>query len=80
MQDGESTEIEVEGESVTTVDSAYLIEASNHDVELDDVELLIDMDYEGPLKPTVEAAIRTKWSKIMGPDVEIVVSIVQMKN
>uniref|UniRef100_A0A0A9YHT4 Multiple PDZ domain protein n=1 Tax=Lygus hesperus TaxID=30085 RepID=A0A0A9YHT4_LYGHE len=71
--DGESTEIEVEGESVTTVDSAYLIEASNPDVELDDVELLIDTDYEGGLKPTVESAIVTKWSKIMGPDVEIVV-------
>lgn len=74
MQDGESTEIEVEGESVTTVDSAYLIEASNPDVELDDVEQLIDTDYTGPLKPSVEEAIIAKWSKIMGSEVEIVVS------
>ncbi|BES91019.1 PDZ domain (Also known as DHR or GLGF) [Nesidiocoris tenuis] len=71
--DGESTEIEVEGESVTTVDSAYLIEASNPDVELDDVEQLIDTDYTGPLKPSVEEAIIAKWSKIMGSEVEIVV-------
>ncbi|XP_024085468.1 inaD-like protein isoform X2 [Cimex lectularius] len=72
--DGEdTTEIEVEGESVTTVDSMYINEASNPDVELDDVELLIDTDYEGPLKTSVEEAIKTKWSKIMGPDVEIVV-------
>ena len=61
---------------MTTVDSAYLIEASNPDVELDEVELLIDTDYEGGLKPTVESAIKTKWSKIMGPDVEIVVSLI----
>lgn len=36
--------------------------------------MLIDDDYSGPLKPTVEAAIQAKWSKILGPDVDIVVS------
>ncbi|KAL1129915.1 hypothetical protein AAG570_012859 [Ranatra chinensis] len=71
--DGESTEVEVEGESLTTIDSVVLHEANNPDVEVDDVELLIDADYEGVLKPSVETAIKTKWSKIMGPDVEIVV-------
>lgn len=71
--DGESTEIEVEGESITTIDSVILNEASNPDVEVDDVDILIDSEYEGPLKPAVEAAIKKKWSEIMGPDVEIVV-------
>lgn len=71
--DGESADVEVEGESQTTMDSLVLAEAANADVSLDDVELLIDDDYEGPLKPTVEAAIQAKWGKILGPDVEIVV-------
>lgn len=67
----------MEGESHTTVDSLVLeaVEANNVDIDLEDVELLIDTDYTGPLKPTVEAAIQAKWSKIMGPGVEIVVSI-----
>ncbi|XP_066905977.1 multiple PDZ domain protein isoform X3 [Halyomorpha halys] len=71
--DGESTEIEVEGESITTIDSVILNEASNLDVEVDNIDILIDSEYEGPLKPAVEAAIKKKWSEIMGPDVEIVV-------
>lgn len=29
---------------------------------------------ESPLSPRVEAAIQAKWSKIMGPEFEIVVS------
>lgn len=74
LKDGESTEIEVEGESITTIDSVILNEASNPDIEVDDVDILIDSEYEGPLKPAVEAAIKKKWSEIMGPDVEIVVS------
>lgn len=74
FQDGESGDVEGEGESQTTMDSLVLAEAANVDVSLDDVELLIDDDYEGPLKPTVEAAIQAKWGKILGPDVEIVVS------
>lgn len=74
--DGEETEIEVEGESHTTIDSMVLepLEATNADVTLEEVEALIDTDYAGQLKPAVEAAIMAKWSKIMGPDVEIVVA------
>ena len=76
VQDGEETEIEVEGESHTTIDSMVLepLEATNADVMVDDVEALIDTDYVGKLKPAVETAIIAKWSKIMGPDVEIVVN------
>ena len=76
VQDGEETEIEVEGESHTTIDSMVLepLEATNADVMVDDVEALIDTDYIGKLKPAVETAIIAKWSKIMGPDVEIVVN------
>jgi LEA14-like dessication related protein len=76
MQDGEETEIEVEGESHTTIDSMVLepLEATNPDVVVEDMEALIDTNYAGKLKPAVEAAIKAKWGKIMGPDVEIVVS------
>lgn len=72
LQDGEETEIEIEGESHTTIDSLVLepLEATNPDVV---VEALIDTNYAGKLKPAVEAAIKAKWGKIMGPDVEIVV-------
>jgi hypothetical protein len=75
MQDGEETEIEVEGESHTTIDSMVLepLEATNPDV-VEDMEALIDTNYAGKLKPAVEAAIKAKWGNIMGPDVEIVVS------
>ncbi|XP_069682015.1 multiple PDZ domain protein-like isoform X7 [Periplaneta americana] len=74
--DGEETEIEVEGESHTTIDSMVLepLEAMNPDVVVEDVEALIDTNYVGKLKPAVEAAIKAKWGKIMGPDVEIVVA------
>jgi hypothetical protein len=50
------------------------LEATNPDVMVDDVEALIDTNYTGQLKPAVEAAIKAKWGKIMGPDVEIVVN------
>nr|CAD7200722.1 unnamed protein product [Timema douglasi] len=76
-QDGEETEIEIEGESHTTIDSNILeqpIEAMNPDVVIEDVEDLIDSDYTGELHPQVEAAIHAKWSKTMGPDMEIVVA------
>ncbi|XP_067003384.2 multiple PDZ domain protein isoform X1 [Anabrus simplex] len=74
--DGEETYIEVEAESHTTMDSSVLetVEAMNPEVLVEDVELLIDTNYSGELKPTVEAAIQAKWSKIMGPEVEIVVA------
>lgn len=68
----------MERESRTTVDSLVLeagVDGDSVDVDLEDVELLIDTDYAGPLKPTVEAAIQAKWTKIMGPGVEIVVGI-----
>lgn len=66
----------MEGESHTTVDSMVMenIEASNMDIDLQDIELLIDDDYEGTLKPTVEAALQAKWSKIIGNDSDIIVS------
>ncbi|KAG8223742.1 hypothetical protein J437_LFUL003107 [Ladona fulva] len=91
----ETTEIEPEGESHTTIDSAVLLEglgglgeegivdeddeiggrstmeALNMDV---DIERLINTCYEGELDSAVEAAVRAKWSKIMGPDCEIVVA------
>lgn len=70
----------MEGESITTVDSVILNEAINQEVDLDDVDLLIDQDYEGPLKSSVESAIKKKWAEIMGPDVEIVVSINYLQN
>ncbi|XP_023705166.1 multiple PDZ domain protein isoform X5 [Cryptotermes secundus] len=73
--DGEETEIEVEGESHTTIDSMVLepLEATNPDI-VEDMEALIDTNYSGKLKPAVEAAIKAKWGKIMGPDIEIVVA------
>nr|CAD7430671.1 unnamed protein product [Timema monikensis] len=79
--DGEETEIEIEGESHTTIDSNILeqpIEAMNPDVVIEDVEDLIDSDYTGELHPQVEAAIHAKWSKTMGPDMEIVVNGIRL--
>ncbi|XP_046389110.1 patj homolog [Ischnura elegans] len=91
-EEDETTEIEPEGESHTTIDSAVLLEglggggvlggeeessphqaleALNMDV---DVERLITTTYDGELDPAVEAAVKAKWSKIMGPDCEIVVA------
>lgn len=57
------------------MDSLVLAEAANIDVTLEDAELLIDEDYESPMQPIVEAAIQAKWSKILGPDAEIVVCV-----
>ncbi|XP_051172782.1 patj homolog [Leptopilina boulardi] len=78
-QDGESTtEIEAEGESHTTIDSAIL-----HEMEKEaekrgsspetNVEALLS-DPSQDLSPQIEAAIKSKWQKIVGPDVEIVVA------
>lgn len=58
------------------MDSLVLAEAANIDVTLEDAELLIDEDYESPMQPIVEAAIKAKWSKILGPDAEIVVCVI----
>lgn len=49
-------------------------EAANKEVDVNDINLLIDNDYESLLSPRVEAAIQAKWSKIMGPEYEIVVA------
>lgn len=59
-------------ESKTTIDSSVLFDVSNNDIDLD---LLIDKNYDGVLKPTVEAALQAKWSNILGPGYEIIVSI-----
>lgn len=78
MQDGETTtEIEPEGESHTTVDSAILQEGDRErsSDELDDaanVEALLS-DPSSELTPQIRAAIKAKWQKIVGPDTEIVV-------
>lgn len=78
MQDGETTtEIEPEGESHTTVDSAILQEGDRErsSDELDDaanVEALLS-DPSSELTPQIRAAIKSKWQKIVGPDTEIVV-------
>ncbi|XP_076395996.1 multiple PDZ domain protein isoform X1 [Megachile rotundata] len=78
--DGETTtEIEPEGESHTTVDSAVLQEGGERErvsEELDDaanVEALLS-DPSSELTPQIRAAIKAKWQKIVGPDTEIVVA------
>ena len=80
QQEGESTiEIEPEGESHTTIDSAILhemergIETHDSSPENNMEALLSDPSQE--LTPQIEAAIKSKWQKIVGPDVEIVVVI-----
>lgn len=78
-QDGESTtEIEAEGESHTTIDSAILHEMEKEAEKRDsspetNVEALLS-DPSQELSPQIEAAIKSKWQKIVGPDVEIVVA------
>lgn len=76
-QDGETTtEIEPEGESHTTVDSAILQEGlrtSDEQDEATNVEALLS-DPSSELTPQIRAAIKAKWQKIVGPDTEIVVS------
>ncbi|XP_065205069.1 multiple PDZ domain protein-like isoform X4 [Planococcus citri] len=73
MADEESTTmIDMDGEeSKTTIDSAVILDAASNEIDL---ESLIDCNYEGPLKPTVEAALQAKWSSILGPEHEIIVS------
>ncbi|RXG73337.1 Patj-like protein, partial [Armadillidium vulgare] len=46
----------------------------SNDIRLEDIELLIDTDYAGELRPSVENAIVRKWSRIVGPDFDIVVA------
>lgn len=44
------------------------------DARLEDIELMIDSDYTGELRPSVANAIERKWSRIVGPEFEIVVA------
>ncbi|EGI61241.1 Patj-like protein [Acromyrmex echinatior] len=77
--DGETTtEIEPEGESHTTVDSAILQEGerlrtSDEQDEATNVEALLS-DPSSELTPQIRAAIKAKWQKIVGPETEIVVA------
>ncbi|XP_025158987.1 uncharacterized protein LOC105190328 isoform X2 [Harpegnathos saltator] len=77
--DGETTtEIEPEGESHTTVDSAILqegerIRTSDEQDDATNVEALLS-DPSSELTPQIRAAIKSKWQKIVGPDTEIVVA------
>ncbi|XP_011881700.1 PREDICTED: uncharacterized protein LOC105569668 [Vollenhovia emeryi] len=75
--DGETTtEIEPEGESHTTVDSAILQEGLRTSDDQDgasNVEALLS-DPSSELTPQIRAAIKAKWQKIVGPDTEIVVA------
>ncbi|XP_032689961.1 uncharacterized protein LOC116853160 isoform X4 [Odontomachus brunneus] len=77
--DGETTtEIEPEGESHTTVDSAVLqegerIRTSDEQDDATNVEALLS-DPSSELTPQIRAAIKSKWQKIIGPDTEIVVA------
>lgn len=71
FKDEESTaRIDIDRESKTTIDSAVILDVANNDIDL---ELLIDKNYEGPLKPTVDAALQAKWSNILGLGHEIIV-------
>ncbi|XP_020285620.1 uncharacterized protein LOC109855592 isoform X2 [Pseudomyrmex gracilis] len=78
-QDGETTtEIEPEGESHTTVDSAILqegerVRSSDEQDDAANVEALLS-DPSTELTPQIRAAIKAKWQKIVGPDREIVVA------
>lgn len=59
-------------ESKTTIDSAVLLDAAHEAINL---ETLIDSNYDGPLRPNVEAALNTKWSNILSSGSEIIVSL-----
>ncbi|ODM96114.1 Multiple PDZ domain protein [Orchesella cincta] len=68
---------EDEEEEEEEEDEELIVETTttrNEDMDLEDLELLIDTRYEGEILATVEAAIMAKWSKIMGQEVEVVVS------
>lgn len=79
FQDGDTTlEIEPEGESHTTVDSGVLQEIDRdalmaNSEEITNIDALLS-DPSTELTPKIEAAIKAKWQKIVGPDIEIVVS------
>ncbi|KAF7990582.1 hypothetical protein HCN44_000387 [Aphidius gifuensis] len=76
--DGDTIEIELEGESHTTVDSAALRGVDQSDVsnKLEDMSLVEALlsDPSCELTPQIEAAIKDKWQRIVGLDIEIVVA------
>ncbi|CAL4121137.1 unnamed protein product, partial [Meganyctiphanes norvegica] len=47
---------------------------ANDAARLEDIELMIDNDYQGGIRPSVENAICRKWSRIVGPEFDIVVA------
>ncbi|XP_042870689.1 multiple PDZ domain protein-like isoform X1 [Penaeus japonicus] len=51
-----------------------LSSGTSTDIRLEDIELMIDSNYSGELRPSVENAIKRKWSRIVGPEFEIVVA------
>ncbi|KAK6624471.1 hypothetical protein RUM44_011330 [Polyplax serrata] len=69
-------DFEIKREQHVSIESPALekVEATNLNVDIRDLEMFIDDDYEGPLKPTVEAVIQAKWNKILGNDTEIIVA------
>jgi multiple PDZ domain protein len=73
FKDGEEEEILTTGIEEEE-DEELVVSTLNQDLDLEDLEMLIDTRYGGEILPTVEAAIRAKWSKIMGPDCDIVVA------
>lgn len=78
LQDGDTmTEIEPENESHTTMDSAIMQEEEKFEDEPEDMSLVEALlsDPSCELTPQIQAAIKVKWQRIVGPDVEIVVSI-----
>ncbi|XP_063985120.1 patj homolog [Diachasmimorpha longicaudata] len=75
--DGDTmTEIEPENESHTTMDSVILQEGGKFDGEPEDMSLVEALlsDPSCELTPQIQAAIKVKWQRIVGPDVEIVVA------
>ncbi|XP_014208274.1 uncharacterized protein LOC106639270 [Copidosoma floridanum] len=76
--DGDTTlEIEPEGESHTTVDSGVLQEMDRDVGLMDELPLNVEALLSDPsteLTPKIELAIKAKWQKIVGPDIEIVVA------
>ncbi|KAG8185100.1 hypothetical protein JTE90_029710 [Oedothorax gibbosus] len=51
-----------------------IISDFNKDADVNNVNPFDDDDFASPLSPSVEVAIQAKWSKIMGPEFEIVVA------
>lgn len=76
--DGATIEIEPESESQSTIDSAVLREVDQDDVsnKLEDMSLVEALlsDPSCELTLQIEAALKAKWQRIVGPDTEIVVA------